>query len=313
MQAVLRAAKDRTIPYVGAAAPEKVDGPADWHRVLDLLDETAGSKTADGLFRQWVVTAADLATLDTRATARTGYQVLVDAGQGWLPPPFVRVPMSAWDFSEAGRRIPLASAVLGVRDQISALVAPIGIDPPADLRSAYESAGNTMAEAQALAESELQAAHALVTAEAAAGRPRDLVTAIGLMGGETPDAALAAARSAFQAGAADAGTRAEQVTTQIGAAPAVGRGRIVAGVGTLIVIVFLLVVAVVLVRRRRAVPRLLQAHPVDDDVPIAPISYATLPDQSARATGIETTAPDDAPPDPSREPATDPPKENDVT
>jgi hypothetical protein len=87
----------------------------------------------------------------------------------------------------------------------------------------------------------------------------------------------------------------------------------VAGVGTLIVIVFLLVVAIILVRRRRAAPRLLQAHRVDDEVPIAPISYATLPDQSARATGIETTAPDDASPDPSREPATDPPKENDVT
>jgi hypothetical protein len=192
-------------------------------------------------------------------------------------------------------------------------VAPIGIDPPADLRSAYESAGNTMAEAQALAESELHAARALVAAEAAAGHPRDLVMAIGLMGGETPDAALAAARSAFQAAAPDAATRAEQVTTQIGAAPAVGRSRIVGGIGTLIVIVFLLVIAVVLVRQRRAAPRLLQAHPVDDEVPITPISYATLPDQSARATGLARTAPDDAPPDPTRDPATDQPKENDGT
>jgi hypothetical protein len=288
--------------------PEKVDGPADWHRFLDLLEETAGSATADGLFRQWVVSAGDLATLDARAAARTSYRVLVDAGHGWLPPLFVRVSMSAWDFSEAGRRIPIAAAVLGIRDQIAALVAPIRVDPPANLRSAYESAGATMAEAQALADSELRAAQALVTAEAAAAAPRDMVAGIGLMGA-TPDATLAAARSSFQAGAADAADLAEQVTAQIGSASAVGRSRIVGGIGTLIVLVFLVIVATFLIPRRRVAPPLLQAHPVGDGVAAGPISYATLPDQSTDSAGPAATASDDAAPDS----LTDQPKENDST
>jgi len=308
MQGVLRAAKDRTIAYVGAVEPEKVDGPVDWQRFLDLLEETAGSKTADGLFRQWVVNAGDRATLDTRAAARTAYQGLVAAGHGWLPPRYVRISMSAWDFSEAGRRIPVAGAVLAARDQIAALVAPIGMEPPADLRSAYETATETMTQAQALADAELLGAQALVKAEAAAAAPRDTVASIGLIG-ESPDTALATARTAFLAGAPDAAHQAEIVTAMFGAAPAAGRNRVVAGIGSLIVIALLVVLAIVLVRRRRASERFRQAHPAGESVEVGPASYATLPDQSTDPAEPATTASEVPAPDA----ATDEPKESHIT
>jgi hypothetical protein len=307
MQAVLRAAKDRTIAYVGAGEPEKVDGPVDWQRFLDLLDETAGSKTADDLFRRWVVNAGDRELLDARASARTAYGVLIDAGHGWLPPAFVRVSMSSWDFSEAKRRIPVAAAVLGIRDQVAALVAPIGVDPPADLRAAYEGSTDTMVAAQALADRELGAARALVAAETAAAAPRDMMTNVGLMG-ETPDAALAAARTAFQAGAPDAAARAELVAAQIGAAPGLGRTRLIGGIGTVVIVLVLLVVAAFVIPRRPATPRILQAHPAGVEATDPAVSYATLPDQSTDA-GPAAGAPDDA----SSDPPTDQPKEYDST
>ncbi|MEA2547289.1 MAG: hypothetical protein QOI09_2562 [Chloroflexota bacterium] len=286
MQTVLQAAKDRHIAYVGAVPAETVGDAVDWRRFLDLVDETAGSVKADDLFRSWVLNAADRATLDARAVARTAYHGLVDAGRGWLPPAFVRVPMSTWDFGSAEERIPVAAAILASRDQIAAVVAPLQIDPPAALRTAYESATDSLAPAQTLADSELAAARALVAAEEAAGAPRDTWMDIGLFG-ETRDANLAAARSAFQAGAADAADQADRVTTLLGRAAAVGQSRVIAGIGTLVVITLLLLAAMFFIPRRRppVVMRPRQAHPLGDATADARSSYATLPDQSGEPDG----------------------------
>jgi hypothetical protein len=179
--------------------------------------------------------------------------------------------MSAWDFAEAQRRMPLAAAVLARRDEVAALLAPIGIYLPTSLRSAYETADTSVADAQALADAELVAARALVAAETAARAPRDTLVTIGLLGG-SPDAGLAAAEAAFRAGSGDAAGRAEAVIALIGGAAAVGRGRVAAGIGGLIVVALMLVLAAFLVRRRRAAMRRAGAD--------APASYATLPDQS---------------------------------
>jgi hypothetical protein len=217
MKAVLRAAKDRTIAYVGAVQPETVADTVDWKRFLDLLEETGGSTKAEAVLRRWVIAPSDASLLDARSTARTAYGQLLDAGHGWLPPAFVRLPMSSWEFGEAGRRIADAEAVLVTRDRIAALVAPIGLDPPSALRSAYESATTGLEPVEALARSELDGATAMVAADAAVHAPRDTFATIGLIGSE-PNAALTDARSAFQAGAQDAAARARAVTAMIAAA-----------------------------------------------------------------------------------------------
>jgi hypothetical protein len=109
---------------------------------------------------------------------------------------------------------------------------------------------------------------------------------IGLFG-ETPDANLAAARSAFQAGAADAADQADRVTTLLGRAAAVGQSRVIAGIGTLVVITLLLLAAMFFIPRRRppVVMRPRQAHPLGDATADARSSYATLPDQSGEPDG----------------------------
>jgi hypothetical protein len=276
MRAVLFAAKHHQIAYVGAVEPETVGGAVDWHRFLDLLEEAGGSTTADGLYRRWVVRPEDGALLDTRMAARSAYHGLVDTGRGWLPPAFVRVPMSGWDFAGAEQRIPVAAAVLATRDHIAALVEPIGLDVPAGLRAAYESATTSLASAQALADQEQAAAQVLVAAESAAGAPRDMVITLGLIG-ESPDAALVVARTAFQAGAPDAIERAETVTAMVGAAGAAGQTRLVVGGGGLLLVLVLLV-AVITTRRRRAAAS--SWIPARD----ASASYATLPDQSTETS-----------------------------
>ncbi|HEY7132201.1 MAG TPA: hypothetical protein VH440_08105, partial [Candidatus Limnocylindrales bacterium] len=78
MRDVLRAAQDHQIAYVGAGAPEPVSGPADWRRLLDLLDERGHSRTADEVFRRWVVSPDEAKQLDDRDTAREAYAGLVE-------------------------------------------------------------------------------------------------------------------------------------------------------------------------------------------------------------------------------------------
>ena len=307
MQAVVQAAKKREIAYVGAVEPETVGGAVDWQRFLDLLDEAGGSTTADELFRRWVVGAADRERLDTRAIARTAYHELADAGGDWLPPAFIRVPMSSWDFTTAQQRMPAASGVLASRDRLVALLAPIGLDLPSDLRAAYETATTGLQDAQALADRELAAAQELVTAKAAADAPRDPTVSIGLIGA-TPDADLAAALTAFQRGDPDSADRAQAVTRLIGGAAAIGQRRIMVGIGGLIVLALLIAAAVILVRRRATMRLVMDAARPDGWA-----SYATLPDQSAGAVPTPVEPPTTAPPDAPLDPPPDPPEEKDTT
>jgi hypothetical protein len=300
MQAVLRADADRRIAYVGAVPPEAAAGPTDWRRFLDLLQQAGGSTSAPDLFRRWVVAPADDAVLDERAVARTAYQGLVDAGGGWLPPAFVRLPMSTWDFVEAERRIPTATAVLATRDEIAGLIAPLRIDAPAALRTAYESAAASLDAARAVADTELAAAAALVAADAAVAEPRDGLQALGLLG-QTPDAALAAAESAFTSGAADAAARADAVTALIGGAVTVGQTRLAIAF-TVVVLLFVAMLLILMIARRRGRRGRRAARLARTSGPLTggfdagssaepSDSYATLPDQSGPA------------PDPSAEPA----------
>ncbi|MBA2381483.1 MAG: hypothetical protein H0V73_05160, partial [Chloroflexi bacterium] len=144
MRAVLAAAAGKQIAYHGVGEPETVPGAADWRRFLDLLDEVGGSTSADDLFRRWVVTDADADRLDERATARTAYATLAEAGGEWLPPYYVRAPMSEWNFTEATTRIDAATALLGRRDELAALATNLGLLPPDALRTAYQTAPESL-------------------------------------------------------------------------------------------------------------------------------------------------------------------------
>ena len=295
MRAVLAAAESRRIAYAGAGDAETVSGPADWRRFLDLLEEVGKSRTADEQFRRWIVTDAEAGILDRRATARTAYAELVRAGADWRVPFFVRSPMSTWDFAAATERMVAARTVLAERDEIAALTRPLGVEPPGSLRIAYQTARDSLDEAATIGSTMLAAARALAAADAAVAAPRDAITSLGLLG-TMPEADLATARSAFTAGDADAELRATALTTLIGGAPEVGRGRLSALGVALAVAVLLLVVALVVARRRRRARARLAGAIAAGGPP-----YATLADQSS-GTPDE---PPDATPAPSTRPVPD--------
>ena len=285
MRHVLTAAQDHQIAYVGIGAPETVGGPNDWRRLLDLLDEVGGSHVADDVFRRWVVTDAQAETLDARAAARSAYTALVRAGADWRAPFYVRGPMSDWDFPTATTRIAEANALLARRDAIAATAAQLGVTPPADLRTAYQAAGDSLDQANQTAASEEAAVRSLAIATEAVAEPRAPLVNLGLLG-TTPETALADARTAFSAGLAGAEARAAAVTALIDGAVDVGRGRLVAAIAILVVAIVLLVIAIVLVRRRGnrrreiALAAATAAAPGSAD-PAGDPPYATLADQSS--------------------------------
>ena len=293
MRHVLTAAQDHQIAYVGIGDPETVSGANDWRRLLDLLNEVGRSHIADDVFRRWVVNDAQAEDLDARAAARTAYAALVKAGADWRAPFYVRGAMSDWDFAAATTRITEATAVLARRDAIAAIAGPLGVTPPSGLRTAYQTAHDSLDDANHVADTEMAAARALATATEAVGAPRAPLVVLGLLG-TAPEAGLTAARSAFGAGAADAATQATAVTALIDGAVSIGRGRLLAGIAVLVLLVVVLVIATVVLRRRRQRRRALGLALAGSDSTLtgagseAATPYATLADQS-------TGPPDEAP------------------
>ncbi len=176
MSAVISAAARNEIAYRGAPEPELVPPGDDWRRFLDLVQEVAGSESADALFENHVV--GD--TLDDRREARARYDALL-AG-GWLAPIYVRGPMSEWSFAEVQDRISEAHAVLEKADAIERLAGILGVAAPVSLRVSYESAASGLGEPDALADRQLEVANLVVDAKKAAGDAEGVLTAIGLLG-----------------------------------------------------------------------------------------------------------------------------------
>jgi hypothetical protein len=313
MRHVLHAAQHDQIAYVGTGTPETVSGPNDWRRLLDLLDELGRSKRADDLFRQFVLTPDEAATLDDRADARTAYAGLVAAGGDWRPPLYIRGPMSDWQFAVARSRIAEANALLARRDELTRLSASLGVAAPPALHDAYQTATDSLDGATAIATREIAAANALTVATSAVAAPRAPFVTIGLLG-EAPETALAGAREAFTGDAPDAEARALAVTALIDGAVEVGRSRALTAALVVGIAAIGLIVLILLLRRRRRRRRLAiaeaaaAASPWPGGVPfgpsveeLAPIGaasaepapYATLADPAAAPEPEATTPPAD--------------------
>jgi hypothetical protein len=252
MRAIFRAAHDDLIAYRGAGPAEPVPAPDGWRRYLDLLEELGGSTTAERLFRAYVVTPDGARELDARSAAREAYAGLVEEGDGWLPPHYVRSEMGAWRFPAARSRITEATDLLALRDQIEEAATVLGLEPDDSLEAAYESAADNLVEAGAVAEAELGALDDLAAADAATRAAPDLVATVGLIG-ETPRSGYEAGAAAFEAGDLEAaGASALDALALVADAPRVGRERLLAAVGITVGIVLLLGLVVALRRRRRS-------------------------------------------------------------
>ena len=255
MQRVFRAAEDRTTAYAGDGAPERAALPNDWRRFLDLTEELGGATNATDLLATWVLPTRDVAQLADRAASRAGYRTLVGDEAGWAAPPAVRLALDKWAFSEADARIADSAAILHQRDGIDTRAASNDLDPPPDLEAAYETAGTAadLTAAADLAAGTQRSLDDVVAASGAAGATRDWLTTLGLSG-KDPDADLAAARAAWEAGnLTEATERAALVSGTLAVAAEAGRGRamVIAVVFAIVIVLLAVLVLAWIVRVRR--------------------------------------------------------------
>lgn len=227
-------------------------GQPEWQRLLDLLEERTGAEFAD-LWEEWVLTDGEARLLDDRAEARAEYTEVVEIAGSWELPGEIRAQMGEWDFDEARGQLEVAVDVLEDRELIAARAASLDLEPPDDLRRAFES-GPGLDDAVAEATAQLAS---LALLEGAADTLDDSPTAleaIGLLGTE-PATLLAGARVAFEQGALeDADAAAQQATDLRVAAADIGAERVVlAGSGLLLLDGLALVtLSGFRIRRRRA-------------------------------------------------------------
>ena len=269
LRRVFRAADDGTTAYVGDAPPERTTLPNDWRRFLDLSEQLGGAGGATALIAKWAATPDAQASLTARDTALRAYRTLLAEGDSWAVPVVVRMAMDGWAFDPAEEAIARAEDILARRDELVSVAADEGLTPASAMEAAYEGASSSAGLDDALAGVEATATSLgeVAAARAAADQPRDWLTSLGL-DGEDPDAGVAAARAAWQAGdLAKATARADEAAAILAAAPGNGRTRVMVVGGGAAGLVLVLGILVVVRRRRRSTPV---------DLAAAGDQYATL-------------------------------------
>jgi hypothetical protein len=232
------------------SASEAGAGPPDWRALLDLLERRASPSSRadlDKLWRRWIIRPDDAALLDARAAARAAYAATVDEAAPWILPRPIRDAMRAWQFETAQRLLADAGAVLRQRDLVAETARGAGLTPPDALRVAFEGdAGFPAAAAEAA--TELAVLARLRDVGALRIEEPGPVERLGLLGSD-PEASLAAAGLAFEAGDLDGALNAAaEAEAAWQAVPEVARGRIVSG--ALLAAALLLLVGLVRHRRR---------------------------------------------------------------
>ena len=252
MREAFASADARTTAYPGAGPPETVYR-AGWKGFLDLVEnvDRPDSPEFDDMLRDLVLTPADAEQLSDRTAARNAYRALLAAGDGWLPPWWVRRPIGEWRFDDAQARMAEATAVLELRSQVETAAAALGLEPDDALKTAYEGAQTGFGDAMGLAHAELDALAAIADARAKVETEPDLITKVGLIG-ETPGVAYAAARDGFQRGdLATARSSAAAATALVAGAAAIGQTRLTIAIGSAVVLLLFIVAFAILARRRR--------------------------------------------------------------
>lgn len=190
MRDVIQVAADRRVTYVGGPEHGQLTASMDWRRLLDLLENVAGSESAESVFRDYVVGPSERPELDERSAARDSYFDLVERGGEWAAPFEVRWYMAEWGFEEATSAMDHAREVLDLRDRIEQELDGLDVDP-LGLQEEYE-ATSSVDRVLPVAEDTLDAAEAYRDAKARASRSRSLLEAVGLWwsgtGGRLEDA-----------------------------------------------------------------------------------------------------------------------------
>jgi hypothetical protein len=232
-------------------SPEKgvVTTVEGWQRLLDLLEERTGHGYVD-LWRQWVVTAAQAATLDERATARADYARTVSSARDLQLPYEVRYLLGAWQFEALQQELVDARSVLTDRDRIAAAAARLNLVVPATVKTDFES-GTSFDLAKRDAASELTALTTLESSSDSLARSPSALEWVGLLFAD-PTRQLGMARTAFEKGDAGSATRdANEAAQERAGATVAGRLRVSVAGGAVLLLDGLAMGGLALRRRRR--------------------------------------------------------------
>lgn len=233
MAGIFTAADRDLIAYRGAPPPERVDPADDWRRLLDLVEELGDSAAARDLFTRYITDE----NLTLRYETRGEYSDLVDEGRGWLPPFYVREPMSNWDFETATSRIAEARTVLDTRFEAEANLVRLGLTPAGTLEDAYQSATDTLEDVQSLADGLVETTDTVAGAAEAVDADRNLFMDVGLFGSD-PEAEYRQALDQFRAEDLDgAVVEAREVIMMIQGAEQRGQFRLGLAAGALVLVV----------------------------------------------------------------------------
>jgi hypothetical protein len=269
MRTVFAAIARHTIPYVGDLPAETVDGPADWRRFLDLVEEIGGATSARDLLEQYVVTADQAPLLADRAAARAAYRALATDGGEWAPPMVVRRTMTNWSFTEATGLIDAAEAVLALRTTLEQRSAELDVGYPDQFEADYEAADTDLSAVAAAVQDQIDAADAVLAAVGADARDDGLLATVGLWGTDVP-ALITSAKRALAAGRLDtARADAQRAVDTVDRAADDGTTRLLLAVGAVAVLIAVATFTTLLIRRRRAagVPLDQPATGADDVTP----------------------------------------------
>lgn len=208
LAAVWASVRDGIGPYRLPArgdGSERLDGPPDWRGLLDLLEDRTGL-AFDDLWREWVVRPDEAALLERRAEVRESYERTLRLAEGWALPGAIRDALRAWRFDEAEAMLADVRTVLAQREALEDSAARSGLRLPGTMRALFEGRG-TLADASLRAAAEHEAIEGIRASEAARPVTPDPFQTLGLAGSE-PEADLAEARRAFEAGDLEASTAA---------------------------------------------------------------------------------------------------------
>ncbi|HEX7490654.1 MAG TPA: tetratricopeptide repeat protein [Candidatus Limnocylindrales bacterium] len=211
-------------------------GPADWRRILDLLEQISGL-SVESVWRQWVVDPGQESLLDQRAAAVLTYASAQGAAGEWELPAEIRRSMDTWQFQQAGIFMAQAQTVLIERGEIEHQAAAEQTIPPANLQTAFEHSGLVDATAEAAAE--LTALREMAGARVAQTDSVDAARGLGLLGSD-PRADLDASREAFASGDVTRATAlAARARIAWQSAGSAGQARIIGGLCLLLGILLL--------------------------------------------------------------------------
>jgi hypothetical protein len=178
--------------------PAAVPAPVDSRHLLDQL-EAVSDADVEPIFRRWILDETSARQLPARREARVAHDQLAAAAGSWGTPDPVRLAMAGWRFDDARAAITDATGWLADRDALLASLDAAGLIAPERLRAEYQRAGGGESAYREL-ESEEAVVAAYVAARRQAAAERPTLEDIGLLGGTTPEASLAEARSLFAAG-----------------------------------------------------------------------------------------------------------------